>query len=59
VTDLAERARLGAQTDWLITADAPAIPWLWGKVANIASPNVVGVVDRWAGTWNLSFTSLR
>jgi peptide/nickel transport system substrate-binding protein len=57
--DLAQRARLGAQADRLITADAPAVPWLWGKVANIASPNVIGVVDRWDGTWDLSFTSVR
>jgi peptide/nickel transport system substrate-binding protein len=58
-TDTAQRARLGAQADRLITADAPAVPWLWTKVPNIASANVAGVVDRWYGIWDLSFTSLR
>jgi peptide/nickel transport system substrate-binding protein len=53
------RAELGGQADRLITADAPAVPWLWTKVPNIASPNVAGVVDRWNGTWDLSYTSLR
>jgi peptide/nickel transport system substrate-binding protein len=54
-----QRAQLGGQADRSITADAPAVPWLWTKVPNIASPDVAGVVDRWNGTWDLSFTSLR
>jgi peptide/nickel transport system substrate-binding protein len=53
------RAALGAQADRAIVADAPAVPWLWTNVPNIASPDVAGVVDTWNGTWDLSYTSLR
>ena len=59
VADAGQRAALGAQADRAIVADAPAVPWLWNNVPNIASSNVVGVVDRWTAGWDLSFTSLR
>jgi peptide/nickel transport system substrate-binding protein len=54
-----QRAQLGGQADRAIAADAAAVPWLWSKIPNIASADVAGVVDRWNGTWDLSFTSLR
>lgn len=59
VTNPAARARAWADIDRRVSARAPAIPYLWNRVPNIQSADVRGVVDRWSGAWDLSYTSLR
>jgi len=58
LTDPGERARQWAAVDRLVTAQAPAIPYLWNRVPGIESANVRGVMDRWSGGFDLSYTAL-
>jgi peptide/nickel transport system substrate-binding protein len=59
ITDPDERARRWGAIDRLITAQAPAIPYLWNRVPGIQSEDVNGVMDRFSGAFDLSFTGLR
>ena len=59
LTDPEERAKAWAEADRMITAQAPAIPYVWDKNTDIASSNVNAVVDENNATWSLSFTSLK
>ena len=43
----------------MIMALAPAIPWLWDYEANVASTNVVPVINQFNGLTDVSFTSLK
>src|SRR6478752_3054298 len=54
-----QRAALWGQIDKDITAQAPAIPWLWDKTPLIESANVNGVVAENNSQWDLSWTSLK
>src|SRR5699024_8361036 len=47
--DADERARRWGAIDRLITAQAPAIPYLWNRIPGVESANVRGVMDRWSG----------
>jgi peptide/nickel transport system substrate-binding protein len=53
------RARAWGNIDRMITADAAAIPWLWLRQSNLRSADVRGVVNRFTGSWDLAFTSLK
>jgi len=46
ITDQAKRAAAYGSIDRAITAQAPAIPWIWLNEANIESGNVDGVINR-------------
>jgi peptide/nickel transport system substrate-binding protein len=58
LTDPLERARAWAGIDDAITRRAAAIPWLWPKLANIHSENVVGTIDEDNATWSLAHTRI-
>jgi peptide/nickel transport system substrate-binding protein len=54
-----QRAAAWGNIDKMVTAQAPAIPWLWDKQALIRSPNVNGVATKFNAQWDLNFTSLK
>jgi len=53
------RNKAWADIDRQITAQAPAIPWIWDDTANIRSTDVAGVINKFNSNWDLSFTSLK
>jgi peptide/nickel transport system substrate-binding protein len=55
----AERNEAWGEVDRLVTALAPAVPWLWDKQPLIASKDVKGVANEYATGWDLSFSSLK
>lgn len=59
VTDPGKSADAWAAIDRQVTAQAPAIPWVWDNQPNIASQNVKGVINKFNASWDLSFTSLK
>jgi peptide/nickel transport system substrate-binding protein len=59
LTNESERAKAWGNIDKQITAQAPAIPWLWDKITGIQSTNVNGVINKFNASWDLSFTSLK
>jgi peptide/nickel transport system substrate-binding protein len=59
LTDPDERAKAWAEIDKQVTAQAPAINWLWDKTPNIRSENVNGVIDEDNALWALAYTSLK
>jgi peptide/nickel transport system substrate-binding protein len=59
VTDLDERASAWAEVDDMITAVAPAIPYIWDDQANIQSANVAGVINKANANWDVAFTSIK
>ena len=59
VTDPTTAADDWAKIDKDVTAQAPAIPWVWDNTENIASANVQGVVNKFNSSWDLSFTSIK
>ncbi len=58
-TDPAKAASQWAAIDKQITAQAPAVPWVWDNSPNIASANIKGVVNKFNSSWDLSFTSIK
>jgi peptide/nickel transport system substrate-binding protein len=58
ISDPNERAAAWAKIDDDITAQAPAIPWVWDAEANVQSKDVAGVMNDFNTVWDLSFTSL-
>ena len=58
VDDPDERAEAWGKIDDKITAQAPAIPWVWDNQANIESANVAGVINLFNANWDLIYTSL-
>jgi peptide/nickel transport system substrate-binding protein len=54
-----KRAAAWGAIDKMVTAQAPAIPWLWDKLAIIRSSNVNGVATQFNASWDLNFTSLK
>jgi peptide/nickel transport system substrate-binding protein len=58
LTNPAARSRAWASVDKLVTAQAPAVPWLWDKWPLIESSNVRGVPNRFTDTWDFAWTSL-
>jgi peptide/nickel transport system substrate-binding protein len=59
IVDPAERAQAWGEIDQMITAQAPAVPYVWDATPNVASANVNGVINAFNGTFDLSFTSLK
>ncbi|MSX12114.1 MAG: hypothetical protein F2811_06225 [Actinobacteria bacterium] len=53
------RNKAWADIDRQITAQAPAVPWIWDDTANIRSTDVAGVINKFNSNWDLSFTSLK
>ncbi|OLE35966.1 MAG: hypothetical protein AUG48_09180 [Actinobacteria bacterium 13_1_20CM_3_68_9] len=53
-----QRAAAWAKIDEQVTAQAPAIPWVWDAEANVQSKDVAGVMNDFNTVWDLSFTSL-
>jgi len=53
------RNKAWAEIDRQITAQAPAVPWIWDDTANIRSTDVAGVINKFNSNWDLSFTSLK
>lgn len=58
INDPEERAATWGEIDKQITAQAPAVPWVWDNQANIKSADVLGVINKFNANWDLSFTSL-
>jgi peptide/nickel transport system substrate-binding protein len=58
ITDPDERAQAWADVNEMITAQAPAIPWVWDNEVNIQSEDVVGVTTRYNAIWDINNTSL-
>jgi peptide/nickel transport system substrate-binding protein len=59
IIDPADRAQAYGEIDKMVTAQAPAVPWIWDKQANITSSDVQGVIARWNADWDLSYTSIK
>jgi peptide/nickel transport system substrate-binding protein len=58
LTEPAERARAYARINKMIVAEAPAVPYVWDKQANVRSADVKGVISEFTSVWDLSHTSL-
>lgn len=59
VTDPRERARAWAAIDRRVVEEAPAVALSWPTTFSLRSRDVVGVMNRLSGGWDLSFTRLR
>jgi peptide/nickel transport system substrate-binding protein len=59
ITDPAQRAAAYGRIDDQIMAQAPAIPWDWDYEANVASTNVLPVINEFNGLTDLAFTSIK
>ncbi len=59
VVGTSARNKAWADIDRQITALAPAVPWIWDDSPNIRSKDVAGVINKFNGNWDLSFTSLK
>jgi peptide/nickel transport system substrate-binding protein len=59
IDDPQARAEAWGKIDDQITAQAPAVPWVWDNQANIQSSDVAGVINQFNANWDLSFTSLK
>jgi peptide/nickel transport system substrate-binding protein len=59
ITDPTARAAAYGKIDDLIVAQAPAIPWDWDYETNVASANVLPVINRFTALTDLSVTSLK
>jgi peptide/nickel transport system substrate-binding protein len=59
ITDPTQRAAAYGRLDDQIVAQAPAIPWDWDYEANVASTNVLPVINEFNGLTDLAFTSIR
>jgi peptide/nickel transport system substrate-binding protein len=54
-----QRNEAWGKIDTQVTAQAPAIPFLWDQQANLRSENVNGVINLFNAVWDLSSTSLK
>jgi len=59
ITDPTQRAQAWAKIDEQISAQAPAIPWVWDNEANAESSDVAGVINTFNISWDLTYTSLK
>ncbi len=57
--DPEDRAKAYGEIDEMVTGRAYVIPWLWDNQINIRSENVVSKPNRFTGSWDLSYTSVR
>jgi peptide/nickel transport system substrate-binding protein len=58
ITDPQQRAAEYGKIDDMITAQAPAIPWVWDNQGNISSKDVATVINQFNANTDLSYTSL-
>lgn len=58
VNGTAARARAWGGVDRMVTARAPAVPYLWDYQLNVSSENVNAVTSSFHGLTDLSYTSL-
>jgi peptide/nickel transport system substrate-binding protein len=54
-----QRPAAWAEIDKMVTAQAPAVPWIWDKTPLIQSANVNGVASISNSQWELAWTSLK
>jgi peptide/nickel transport system substrate-binding protein len=54
-----ERNQAWAEIDKMITAEAPAVPYVWDDTNLIRSKNVNGVGNAYMNSWDLTFTSIK
>jgi peptide/nickel transport system substrate-binding protein len=59
IDDIDARNKAWAEVDRMVTAQAPAIIFLWDNQADVRSENVNGVINSFNAVWDLSFTSLK
>ncbi len=59
ITDPTARAATYGKIDDMIMALAPMVPWLWDYQANVASANVIPVINQTSGLVDSSFTSIK
>jgi peptide/nickel transport system substrate-binding protein len=59
ITDPTQRAATYGKIDDEITALAPAVPWDWDYETNVASANVVPVINLFNGLTDLAYTSVK
>src|SRR5215208_1235713 len=59
LTEPAQRARAYAEINKMITAQAPAVPYVWDKQAAVRSEDVNGVINQFNSVWDLTFTSVK
>jgi peptide/nickel transport system substrate-binding protein len=53
------RNKAWGEIDKMITADAPAIPFVWDKTTLVRSKNVVGVANPYLALWDFTYTSIK
>jgi peptide/nickel transport system substrate-binding protein len=53
------RLKAWGEVDKMITADAPAIPFVWDKTTLVRSKNVVGVANPYLALWDFTYTSIK
>jgi peptide/nickel transport system substrate-binding protein len=54
-----QRYKAWGNIDRMVTQQAPAIPYLWDKIPTVQSSDVRGVINQYATSWDLNFTSLK
>ena len=54
-----QRPAAWAEIDKMVTAQAPAVPWIWDKQPLIQSANVNGVASVSNAQWELAWTTLK
>jgi peptide/nickel transport system substrate-binding protein len=59
LTDPKQRAEAWGKIDDMVTAAAPAVPWIWDKQALMRSADVNGAVSEFNSMWDLTWTSLK
>ena len=59
ITDPTARAAAYGKIDDMIVAQAPAIPWDWDYFTNVASSDVVPVINEFNALTDLAFTSMK
>jgi peptide/nickel transport system substrate-binding protein len=53
------RNQAWGKIDDMITADAPAIPFVWDKTTLVRSKNVNGVANPYLALWDFTYTSIK
>jgi peptide/nickel transport system substrate-binding protein len=53
------RNQAWGEIDKMITADAPAIPFVWDKTTLVRSKNVNGVANPYLALWDFTYTSIK
>jgi peptide/nickel transport system substrate-binding protein len=59
LTDPAERAKAWGEIDKMITAQAPAVPFIWDDTNLIHSKNVNAVGNAYMNSFDLAFSSIK